>query len=294
MIMKTMIRVHNLTYTYEKGRPPVLKDINLQIGEGEYIAIIGPNGCGKTTLIRHFNALLLPSAGEVQVGEFNTRETKHLREIRRKVGMAFQNADNQIVGMSVEEDVAFGPGNLGLPSAEVRRRVDQALATAGLTELRTRPPHTLSGGQKQRLALAGLLAMEPEFIVLDEPTASLDPESKKKVSQLLKTLNSQGIGIVHVTHSMDEATLADRVLVLDQGELVADGNPRDILSRVDWLKSLGLAPTYITELMWRLHQAGIDVNTSIFTIDSAVEEIASLLKHHKNSSSRAKLPGKVM
>jgi len=291
MSMKSMIRVHNLTYTYEKGRPPVLKDFNLMIGEGEYIAIIGPNGCGKTTLIRHFNALLLPSVGEVQVDEFSTRDSKRLLEIRRKVGMAFQNADNQIVGMSVEEDVAFGPGNLGLPTAEVRRRVDQALAMVGLTELRTRPPHTLSGGQKQLLALAGLLAMEPKIIVLDEPTASLDPESKKKVLTLMQTLNSQGMGIIHVTHSMEEAALADRVLVLDHGELVADGSPVDILSRVEWLKSLGLAPPYITELMWQLQQRGANMNTTIFTIDAAVEEITSLLEHLRNSS-HANLPRK--
>jgi len=287
-----MIRVHNLTYTYEKGRSPVLKDFNLRIDEGEYIAIIGPNGCGKTTLIRHFNALLLPSSGEVQVDKFSTRDSKSLLEIRRRVGMAFQNADNQIVGMSVEEDVAFGPGNLGLPPAEVRRRVDQSLAMVGLTELRTRPPHTLSGGQKQLLALAGLLAMEPKMIVLDEPTASLDPESKKKVLYLLQRLNSQGIGIIHVTHSMEEAALADRVLVLDQGQSVADGSPDDILSRVEWLKSLGLAPPYMTELMWRLQQVGVDVSTRIFTMDAAVKEITSLLVRHGNSSSPVNLPGK--
>ena len=275
--MKNMIKVHNLTYAYEEGRSPALKDLNLLIGEGEYIAVIGPNGCGKTTLIRHFNALLLPSAGEVQVDEFSTRDSKSHLEIRRRVGMVFQNADNQIVGMSVEEDVAFGPGNLGLPAVEVRRRVDQALAMVGLTGLRTRAPYTLSGGQKQLLALAGLLAMEPKIIVLDEPTASLDPDGKKKVLTLLQKLNCQGIGIIHITHNMDEATLAKRVLVMDQGELVADGSPGDILSRVEWLKSLGLAPPHITELMWQLQQGGEDVGTSIFTIEAAVEEITALL-----------------
>ncbi|WP_291350099.1 energy-coupling factor transporter ATPase [Desulfosporosinus sp.] len=283
-----MIRVYNLTYTYEKGRPPAVKDLNLGIDEGEYIAIIGPNGCGKTTLIRHFNALLIPSVGEVQVAELNTRDSKSLLEIRRRVGMAFQNADNQIVGMSVEEDVAFGPGNLGLPAAEVRRRVDQALAMVGLTGLQTHSPHTLSGGQKQLLALAGLLAMEPKIIVLDEPTASLDPEGKKKVLTLLKTLNRQGIGIIHVTHSMEEAALASRILVMNQGEVVADGSPGDILRRVEWLKSLSLAPPQITELMWQLQQRGESVGTNSFTVDAAVEEISNLLERLK-SSRKAKM-----
>lgn len=282
--MKTMIKVHDLTYAYEEGRPPVLKHLNLVISEGEYIAVIGPNGCGKTTLIRHFNALLLPTFGQVQVSEFSTRDSKNLLEIRRRVGMVFQNADNQIVGMSVEEDVAFGPGNLGLQAVEVRRRVDQALAMVGLTELRTQPPHTLSGGQKQLLALAGLLAMEPKIIVLDEPTASLDPDGKKKVLALVQKLNSQGIGIIHVTHRMDEAALANRVLVMDKGELVADGSPGEILSRVEWLKSLGLAPPHITELMWLLQQRGEDVTASIFTIDAAVEEITALLTRLRTAS----------
>ncbi len=274
--MKNMIRVKNLSFAYENGTP-VLNELNLEIGESEYVALIGPNGCGKTTLIRHFNALLIPSAGEVQIDNLSTNTPKNLLEIRRRVGMVFQNPDNQIVGMSVEEDVAFGPGNLGLPSAEVRRRVDQALKMVGLTGLESRPPHTLSGGQKQLLALAGLLAMEPKVIVLDEPTSALDPEAKKVVLNLLKKLKRQGIGIIQITHSMDEAAMADRVLVMDKGELIADGSPGEILSRVEWLKSLGLAPPKITELMWQLQQGGEDVDTNIFSIDDAFEEITALL-----------------
>ncbi len=274
---KNLIRVHNLTYTYESAGAPTLKDLDLTIGLGEYIAVIGPNGCGKTTLTRHFNALLLPSSGEILVNDLNTRDYANHREIRRRVGMVFQNPDNQIVGMSVEEDVAFGPGNLGLPATEVRHRVDQALELVGLSGLQTRLPHTLSGGQKQLLALAGLLAMDPQIIVLDEPTSSLDPLGKKNVLDLLQKLKGQGIGIIHITHNMDEAALADRILVMNQGELIADGCPADILSRVEWLKSLGLAPPHITELMWQLQHAGEKVEVDIFTIDNAVNEITALL-----------------
>jgi len=281
--MKHSIRIHNLSYRYAADQAAALKEINLTIGGGEYIAIIGPNGCGKTTLIRHFNALLLPTVGEVQVNGFKTSNTKSLPEIRRLVGMIFQNPDNQIVGMSVEEDVAFGPGNMGLPPREIRRRVDQALSMVGLNGLEKRTPYSLSGGQKQLLALAGLLAMEPQFIVLDEPTSSLDPEGKKKVLDLVQKLHNQGMGIIHITHNMDEAALANRVLVMDQGELIADGSPADILSRVEWLKKLGLAPPQMVELMWQLQQSGEDVSRSIFDIKAAVREINGLLSRLRTS-----------
>lgn len=286
-----MIRVKNLTFAYENGKVPVLKDINMDINQGEYLALIGPNGCGKTTLIRHFNALLLPSRGEVEVDGLSTRNQGSLLEIRRRVGMIFQNPDNQIVGMSVEEDIAFGPGNLGLPVKEVRARVDQALQTVGLTSFATRAPHTLSGGEKQLLALAGLLAMHPSYIVLDEPTSALDPAAKKRVLHLLQELKFQGIGIIHVTHNMDEAAMADRVMVMDQGELIAGGSPGSVLSRVDWLKSLNLAPPRVTELIWRLRQGGVDLDTGILSVEDAAAEITALLQRSQISNDNS-IPGK--
>ncbi len=279
-----MIKINNLTFAYKNGQPAVLKNINLLVGEGEYVGIIGPNGCGKTTLVRHFNALLTPSRGEVLIDGLDTRHARNLREIRRRVGMVFQNPDNQIVGMTVEEDIAFGPGNLGLPPAEVRRRVDQAMAMVGLQEMQTCSPYTLSGGQKQLLALAGLLAMEPKIIVLDEPVASLDPVSKEKVLSLLQDLKSRGISIIHITHSMDEIADSDRVLVMDQGQIAADAGAGEIFGRVEWLKSLGLAPPRLTELMWRLARQGEAVSANIFTVEKAFREISALLARERNSA----------
>lgn len=273
-----MIKVEELNFTYESGQNQVLKSINLQIQPGEYIAIIGPNGGGKTSLVRHFNALLLPRSGRVTVMGMNTADPKKHLEIRRMVGMIFQNPDNQIVGMSVEEDVAFGPGNLRLPAPEVRKRVSLALETVGLTTLAKRAPHTLSGGEKQLLALAGVLAMEPQFIVLDEPTAFLDPAARQKVLVLLQKLKTQGIGIIHVTHNMEEAALAERILVIEQGRLAADGTPREILSQIGWLRTLNLAPPPVTELMWQLQQAGFPFTLNALTIDEAVTELKTCLE----------------
>ncbi len=287
-----MIQIHNLTFTYGPDPSPVLKDLNLCIDKGEHVAIIGPNGCGKTTLIRHFNALLRPSSGEVLIDHLSTRDPRNLLEIRRRVGMIFQNPTNQIVGMSVEEDVAFGPGNLGLPADEIRHRVDEALSKVGLSGFQTRSPHTLSGGQKQLLALAGLLAMAPQYIVMDEPTSSLDPVTNENVLALLQELKCQGLGIVQITHNMDEAALADRVLVMNHGEIITDGKPADILSRVDWIKSLGLAPPRITELLWLLHHNGEDVRTNIIGLEGALEEIMRLLIQLRNPNQLG-VPGKV-
>jgi len=280
--VQELIRVSDLAYHY-MNNTAVLSNINLLINEGEYIALIGPNGCGKTTLIRHFNALLQPTSGNVTVGGLNTRNSKNIMEIRRLIGMIFQNPDNQIVGMSVAEDIAFGPGNLGLSAQELRKRVDTAMDMTGLKGLEKRPPHTLSGGQKQLLAMAGLLAMEPKLIALDEPTASLDQEGKKIVLGLIKELNARGIAIVHVTHNMEEAALADRVLVMDKGEMIADGSTANILSRVEWLKTLGLAPPRITELLWTLRQQGEELDGNIFTVETAAQEISALLKRVRGS-----------
>lgn len=276
-----MICIQNLNFSYAYNEP-ILKNLSLDIADGEYIAIIGANGSGKTSFIRHLNGLLIPSKGEVLVDGLSTRNPKNLPEIRCLVGMIFQNPDNQMIGMSVEEDVAFGPENLGLASANIRKRVDEALEIVGLTDYRTRPPHTLSGGQKQLLALAGVLAMNSKFIVLDEPTSSLDPESNHKVLTLLQELNNRGIGIIHVTHNMDDITNVDRVLVMDQGKLIADGSAGDILNRVEWLKTLGLAPPKIADLMWYLRQRGEDVAEGILTVGKAGEEIISLLTTKRN------------
>jgi len=277
-----MIKVKNLSYVYQPNLTPALLDINLTIGEGEYIVIIGANGSGKTTLIRHLNALLLPSNGDVEIDGLNSKDLKNHIEIRRKVGMVFQNPDNQIVGMNVEEDVAFGPGNLKLPSAEVRRRVKRALEMVGLSGFEKRVPYTLSGGEKQLLALAGLLSMEPGYIILDEATSSLDPAGKEKVLTILDELKTQGISIIHVTHNMEEALRADRVLLMGNGQIIADGSARDILMNPEQLKALGLAPPIIVELMMRL-KPYYNNEKSILTIDEAADEIYDLLQSNNGN-----------
>ncbi len=281
--MKELIKVKDLTYNCA-DHATILHQINLTIHEGEYIALIGPNGCGKTTLIRHFNALLQPSSGDVVVGGLNSRHAKNKKEIRRLVGMIFQNPENQIVGMSVEEDVAFGPGNMGYSSAELRRRVDSALKMTGLSGMEKRAPHTLSGGEKQLLAIAGLLAMQPKLIILDEPTASLDWEGSTKVLGLIKDLNSRGMTIIHVTHNLEEASRADRVLVMKKGEIIADGSSSMVLSRVEWLQSLGLAPPRITELIWTLQQHGLDLPSNLFSVETAAREIVTLQQRVRSSA----------
>ena len=262
--MSDIISVEHLAYTYpgveDTPGVPVFADLNLTIEEGSFVAVLGTNGCGKSTLAKHFNAILLPSGGKVYVCGIDTANEDRLIAIRRNVGMVFQNPDNQIVANVVEEDVAFGPENLGIASPEIRRRVDSALKQVDMYEYRTHAPHLLSGGQKQRIAIAGVIAMEPKCIVLDEPTAMLDPRGRREVIDTIGRLNREkGITVVLITHHMDEAAKAQRVVVLDKGKVAADGTPKEVFSQVKLLHGIGLAAPETVELCWELNQEGFDL-----------------------------------
>jgi biotin transport system ATP-binding protein/energy-coupling factor transport system ATP-binding protein len=272
-----MIRIENLEFRYAAEAPPVLHSVDAQIEDGQYVALIGPNGCGKTTLAKHLNGLLTPTSGDIWVDGMNTKDPSSLRDLRRAVGMVFQNPDNQIVGMTVEEDLSFGPGNLRLPAAEIGRRVEEALHTVGIAGYEKRPTHTLSGGEKRLVAIAGVLAMQPRYLVFDEPTSFLDPAGKRRILNVIRKLNESGIAIIHVTHDMDEIIESDRVLVMTEGRISLAGTTGDVLGRVEELKVMGLGPPQVTELMWRLRQSGQDVQETILTIDEAVKEISSLI-----------------
>lgn len=235
-----MIRVENLIFRYDAEEPDSLRGVTLDIEERAHTALIGPNGCGKTTLIKHLNALLFPRTGTVCVDGMRSTDTASIREIRRRVGMVFQNPDSQIVGMTVEEDVAFGPGNLALSSAEIRRRVDESLAMVGMTGFEKRAPHTLSGGEKRLLSIAGVVAMDPRYIAFDEPTAYLDPAGKQRVLEIIRKLNREGIAIIHIAHDMRDIAEADRVVVMERGEVLLTGTPEEVFENEDLLIAVGL------------------------------------------------------
>lgn len=271
------ISFSGVSYYYNSGSIPAINNINANIRRGEFIAVVGANGSGKSTLARHMNALLLPSRGRVMVDGRDTRDAGQIMEIRRQVGMVFQNPDNQLVAALVEEDVAFGPENLGLPPAEIAARVDFALSSVGLGEMKYRPPHLLSGGQKQRLAIAGVLAMEPGCLVLDEPTAMLDPVGRKDVLSLLLKLKSEHqITLVLITHLMEETVFADRVWVMAGGEMLLDGPPREVFSATGILEQSGLEPAPAAEMAARLRRSGWNLPQEILTVDELVNSICRL------------------
>ena len=276
--MAVMIETKELTYTYPapegETNPPALRGVSVTIEKGSFTVVLGHNGSGKSTFAKHLNAVLLPCGGAVYVDGMDTRDEKLLLEIRRRTGMVFQNPDNQIVANVVEEDVAFGPENLGVPTAEIRRRVDDALAAVGMEQFARHAPHLLSGGQKQRIAIAGILAMEPECIVLDEATAMLDPAGRREVIDTVRRLNrKRGITVVLITHHMAEAESADRVIVMNDGQVAMDGAPHDVFAQVDRLHELGLAAPDTVELLHLLREAGIDVPLTGLTVDECADTI---------------------
>lgn len=269
---------------YEENETPkpvkqVLKGVSLDIPRGGFTAILGHNGSGKSTIAKHMNAILLPCGGTVWVDGIDTRDEEKLFDIRSRVGMVFQNPDNQIVATIVEEDVAFALENMGVPPDEMRERVDDALRSVGMYEYREHSPHQLSGGQKQRVAIAGIIAMRPECIVLDEPTAMLDPKGRKEVLKTIRRLNAEfGITIILITHYMEEAALADRIVVMDNGEIIMDGVPREVFSNVELMKRVGLDVPQVTELMYLLGKSGLPSDTHIIDEDECAEALLELLK----------------
>ena len=275
--MTAIISCEDLSHRYdagETGEVEALSGITLDINRGEFVAIIGPNGSGKSTLAKHFNALLLPSEGRVIVAGRDTSDPDLLWDIRKTAGMVFQNPDNQIVATVVEEDVAFGPENLGIEPSAIVERVRKALEAVDMTKYREHAPHQLSGGQKQRVAIAGILAMQPEILVLDEPTAMLDPSGRAEVVKTVKRLNKEnGITVVLITHYMDEAVEADRVVVMSDGRVALSGSPRDVFSKVDEIKALGLDVPQVTEVAKRLRARGIPVPSDVITVDELVDAV---------------------
>ena len=282
--MEPILSARDVSFAYdnyeEKQLPPiVLEDVSLDIQPGEFVAVLGHNGSGKSTLAKHFNAILLPTAGTVYVGGIDTKQEDRLYDIRQTAGMVFQNPDNQLVATIVEEDVAFALENLGVPPEEIRRRVDESLKAVGMYEYREHAPHQLSGGQKQRVAIAGIIAMRPKCIVLDEPTAMLDPQGRREVLRTIRQLGDQfGITVVLITHYMDEAAQCDRVVVVDNGKVILDGAPRAVFSHVEQLKKVGLDVPQVTELVWMLRKDGYNLPDDIIFEDECVQAIEKLLE----------------
>jgi energy-coupling factor transport system ATP-binding protein len=278
--MNQMIEIDKLTFEYKKTEQEdmaALKELCLNIREGEFVAVIGHNGSGKSTLAKQMNALLLPTQGDVIVKGMNTKEEKFVWKIRQTAGMVFQNPDNQIVATIVEEDVAFGPENLGIQPEQICHRVEEALNIVDMIEYRYKAPHLLSGGQKQRIAIAGVIAMRPSCIIFDEPTAMLDPSGRKEVMKTIKKLNKEeNITIIHITHFMEEAVEADRVIVMEDGKIAIEGSPKQVFSQVKKLKQLGLDVPQITELAHVLNEEGIEISVDILTVDEMVNSLCQL------------------
>lgn len=281
--MEQIIKAEHLAYAYPgvdgSEGVSVFQDLNLTIESGSFVAVLGTNGCGKSTLAKHFNSILLPSGGKVWVNGIDTSNLDRIMSVRRCVGMVFQNPDNQIVANVVEEDVAFGPENIGIAGPEIRHRVDKALKQVGMYEYREHAPHLLSGGQKQRVAIAGVIALEPQCVVLDEPTAMLDPKGRADVMETVIKLNREKhITVVLITHHMDEAAMADRVVVLDKGKVAADGTPKAVFSRVELLHSIGLASPDTVELCRNLNAQGMELPLDALSVDECAQTLYNWLK----------------
>ena len=291
-IIKVAKLIHDYITSDELDKVKEVKravdSVDIDIEEGSFVAILGHNGSGKSTLAKHLNGILLPSEGNVFITDIDTSIENRLLDIRKTVGMVFQNPDNQIIGNVVEEDVAFGPENIGIPTKEILKRVDESLKAVGMTAYRMRSPNKLSGGQKQRVAIAGIMAMKPRCIVLDEPTAMLDPNGRKEVIQTIKELNRlEKITVLLITHYMEEVVEADRVIVMDEGKIVMDGTPKDIFSRVKELRKLKLDVPAVTELAYELTNAGMDIPSGILEIDELIKELLPKLKVNKGEGFKA-------
>ena len=272
-----IIQAENISFQYEDSQKKVLEKFDLTIEKGSFTALLGHNGSGKSSLAKLFNAILLPQGGKMYVSGMDTKDEKLLLEIRKSCGLVFQNPDNQLIASIIEDDVAFAPENLGIPSPEIRQRVDDALRCVGMYEYRLGSPHHLSGGQKQRVAIAGIVAMRPSVIVLDEPTAMLDPKGREEVMDTIRKLNREyGITVILITHNMEEAALADRIVVMENGKVLLDGSPRDVFSQYEILEKTGLDVPQITALSYKLSQEGVPIDSCILSVDEFVEQLVKV------------------